>query len=254
MPLNPTLQVLGDHGLNVLVGDQIDEVTNARVRSLLKRMEASRIGGIVDLVATFRSLYVAYDPLKTDLDTLMAAVRNACRMGVLETRERARLLEVPVLYGAEHAEELTQVARIAGITVDEVIRAHSAPDYLVYMNGSGGGAAFIKMPPVLAGIPRKRTPAINVPAGAVVLAAGVGTAFKASPGPTGWYAIGKCPLKQWMPSREPPLLILAGDYIRYRPINSAEFDAIARLVERDEYVHEWERYETPDLSGEGSTE
>jgi KipI family sensor histidine kinase inhibitor len=252
--MNPTLQLVGDRGLNVQVGDGIDEVTSARVRSLLKRIEASRIAGIVDLVATFRSLYIAYDPLQTDVELLIAAVRNACRLGVVIGRERARLLEVPVLYGAEHHQELAQVADMAGTSVDEVIRAHSAPDYLVYMNGSGGGAAFIKMPPLLAGIPRKRTPALNVPAGAVVLAAGVGTVFKASPGPTGWYASGKCPLKQWLPRKEPPLLILAGDYIRYRRIDQSEYDAIARLVERDEYIHRWERYETPGLPTEGSDE
>jgi len=233
------IRPFGDRGINVELGTTIDELTNLRVHALAERIGQLRMAGIVDLMPTFRALFICYDPAQITVDALIAEVEQATAHLSSPAARRARLLEVPVLYGAEHEAELAEVARIAGLDPIEVVAAHCAEEYLVYMNGSAGGAAFIKMPPKLSGVPRKRTPAIDVPAGTVILAGGVGTAFKSLPGPTGWYAIGKSPLRQWMPEADPPLLILAGDYIRYRPIDAREFVEISGLVREGTYRHAW---------------
>jgi inhibitor of KinA len=239
MPMTPSIRPFGDCGLNVELGSGIDETTSLRVTSLMRRVEQLGLPGIVDMVPTFRSLFVCYDPLAVDVGALVEGLEEACRTTSPIERGRQRVLDVPVLYGEEHAAELGQVARFAGLDERGVIDAHTAQDYLVHMNGSAGGAAFIQMPAALAAVPRKRTPAIDVPAGTVLLAGGVGTAFKALAGPTGWYAIGKSPLRQWIPTADPPLLILAGDYIRYRPVDAAEYAECHARVDAGEYDPVW---------------
>lgn len=231
--------MFGDRGINVELGATIDEQTNLRVNELAECIHQLQVPGVVDMVPTFRALFISYDPMHIDVNALIAIIEGALGSGARRRARSARLLEVPVLYGAEHEAELLEVARFAGLSARDVVAAHCAENYLVYMNGSAGGAAFIKMPPALSNVPRKRTPTIDVPSGTVLLAGGVGTAFKSLPGPTGWYSIGKSPLKQWLPTEDPPLLILAGDYVRYRQIDAREFEEISSLVEEGKYQHQW---------------
>jgi allophanate hydrolase subunit 1 len=60
------------------------------------------------VLATFRSVAVVFDPLRTDLDTLKAHVL-AVRAGAASAGERPRV-EVPVEYGEEAGPDLAAVA------------------------------------------------------------------------------------------------------------------------------------------------
>ena len=55
--------------------------------------------------------------------------------------------------------------------------------------------------------------------------------------------MGMTPVKTYDPSREVPILLEAGDYIRFVPVDEAEYRRIKDLVERGEYqciIHEGE--------------
>ena len=53
--------------------------------------------------------------------------------------------------------------------------------------------------------------------------------------PGGWQLIGRTPLKLYDDTKEPPVFIQAGDYIRYVSIDKNEYDKIAKEVENDTY-------------------
>ena len=55
--------------------------------------------------------------------------------------------------------------------------------------------------------------------------------------------MGMTPVKTYDPGREVPILVEAGDYIRFVPINEEEYKRIKEAVDRGEYqcvVHEGE--------------
>ena len=54
--------------------------------------------------------------------------------------------------------------------------------------------------------------------------------------PGGWQLIGRTPLKLYDAQRETPILLQAGQYVKYRPIDQAEFDDIAARVADGSYV------------------
>ena len=54
--------------------------------------------------------------------------------------------------------------------------------------------------------------------------------------PGGWQLIGKTPLKLYDPERETPILLQAGQYVKFHQIDKAEFDAIARQVAQGDYT------------------
>lgn len=47
--------------------------------------------------------------------------------------------------------------------------------------------------------------------------------------------MGMTPVKTYDPDREKPILLEAGDYIRFIPVQEAEYLRIKESVERDEY-------------------
>ena len=123
------------------------------------------------------------------------------------------------------------VAQLLSLTPEEIIDLHSGKEYFIYDTGFIGGSAHFKIPPPLDSLPRKKTPNLGVPTGAVLMAGGLGSVFKPLAGPTGWYWIGMSPLKQWFPEEDPPLMILPGDKVIYRPISAKKYEELKKKVE-----------------------
>ena len=53
--------------------------------------------------------------------------------------------------------------------------------------------------------------------------------------PGGWQLMGKTPVKTYDPQRETPILVQAGEYIRFVPVDEEEYLRIQKLVEANEY-------------------
>jgi KipI family sensor histidine kinase inhibitor len=227
----PRYLLVGDRGLSVEFGNEVNEETNHQVRRMALALEKACISGVIEFFPTFRSLFILYNPLELKVKNLIRALKNLEKCMIEIPLFQSRTFEIPVAYGGKFGTDLEGIAQFLGMSPEEVIRIHRSPEYLVYMNGFMGGAAFIKMPDELAALPRKKTPALWVPAGAVMFAGGLGNVFKALEGPTGWNIIGRSPLKQWFPEKAPPLLILAGDKVRYKPISESEYWEIKKSVE-----------------------
>ena len=64
----------GDRALAVELGDSITAEINRKVRDLLVAIESEGIPGLIDLVPTYRSLLVNYDPLRLSLARTARAV------------------------------------------------------------------------------------------------------------------------------------------------------------------------------------
>ena len=58
----PNLNYAGDQALLVEFGDSIDIELNDRVRNLMFQLEESKEDWIIDLVPTYKSLLVIFDP------------------------------------------------------------------------------------------------------------------------------------------------------------------------------------------------
>src|SRR3546814_15293373 len=78
----PRFLAAGDTALVVEFGDTVDPATNHRVMRLGEAARAAGIAGLVDLVPTFRSLMVHYDPT---VPSRRAAIgRASCRARVCQ--------------------------------------------------------------------------------------------------------------------------------------------------------------------------
>lgn len=213
----------GDQALVVEFGNEISENLNHRVQLLNKKIKSLGISGIMETVPAFRSLMVVYDPEKASFEKLKKILSDIRLDPETEGTAGGRVVEIPVCYGGEFGEDLSDVAAHAGLTEKEVIALHSSKEYNIYMLG------FLPGFPYLGGLdrrlhtPRLENPRTRIPAGSVGIG-GEQTGIYPLDSPGGWRLIGRTPLKLYDPEREEPFLFDAGDYIRFVPITREEYE------------------------------
>ena len=140
-----TLHNVGDQALLVEFENEISMEVNRKVMALKGALEAHRLPGIGELVPTYRSLAIHYDPLTADLEQLKEAIDQSAGHLDLAALPKAIVTEIPVLYEGEYALDLEEIARIEGKTVEEIIRIHSQSDYYVYMLGFAPGLLKVRL-------------------------------------------------------------------------------------------------------------
>ena len=221
----------GDRGVLVEYGNGISPEINHKVRSMAVVLEQSRLNGIIEIIPTYRSLLIVYEPSETDPVTLEGDLQE------LETRlseiniPPPRTVEIPVCYGGDFGPDIQTVAQEHSLTEADVVRFHTEPDYLIYMIGFTPGFPFLGGLPENLHTPRLSTPRTHVPEGSVGIAnAQTGIYPIASPG--GWQLIGRTPLKLFAPHRDNPFLYQTGDIIRFKPISNDEYDHILSKEQR----------------------
>lgn len=231
----PIFLPAGDQVLVVQFGDEISPEINRKVHNMVLAIEAHDIPGVLDLVPTYRSLMVQYDPTQTsleDLQTVLTALEEKLDEAALDN---SQVVHIPVLYGGEHGPDLGDVANNAGLSADEVVAVHSRTDYLIYMMGFTPGFPYLGGLDDRIATPRLATPRAEIAAGSVGIAENQTGVYPIS-SPGGWRIVGRTPLKLFDPQRDPPSLLKAGDYIRFDPLPGIdEFDDVASKVGEGRY-------------------
>ena len=212
----------GDEALLIEFGNEIHPDIHHRVYTMAEAVEEATIQGVEEIIPSYRSLLIAYNPLVISFKGLLQRLKKIDRsLSYIETVERRRV-EIPTLYGGEFGPDLDFVARHHGLTTDEVIRIHSSQDYLVYMLGFTPGFPYLGGNLKKIATPRLKTPRIKVSAGSVGIAEDQ-TGIYPIESPGGWRIIGRTPLKLFNPLRPPHFLLAAGDTVRFIPINEEQY-------------------------------
>ena len=213
----------GDSALIVEFDERVDPGVNARTIACADAVQAARIVGVRDVVPTYRSLAVYFDPLRTDHEALIACLeREAGRPSGPASAPRTPV-RIPVCYGGDLGPDLAGVASFAGMPESDVVRVHAGATYRVFMLGFVPGFAYLGIVDDRIAMPRHATPRVRVPLGSVGIA-GAQTGVYSADTPGGWQLIGRTPLKPFDPSRDDPFLMRAGDAVQFYPIDRAEYD------------------------------
>jgi KipI family sensor histidine kinase inhibitor len=213
----------GDSALVVEFEERIDPVVNARTVAFADAVQAADVSGVRDVVPSYRSVAIYFDPLRTNYDKLMSTLEVEASRPASDKRTDRVPIRIPVCYGADLGPDLPQVAAFAKISEEEVVRIHSSATYRVFMVGFVAGFAYMGTVDERIAMPRHSTPRVRVPLGTVGIA-GVQTGIYPAETPGGWQLIGRTPVKPFDASRAEPFLMKAGDAVQFYPIDRAEFD------------------------------
>jgi len=192
--------------------------------------EAGDLAGVVETVPTMRSLMVAYDPLATSRAELQPRIDTLIARG-LQSGMASRRVTLPCCYDdPEFAPDLAEVAKRTKKTTEEVIAAHLASPFKVYVLGFMPGLAYIAGLDQTLYLPRRAQPRVRLPRSSVAIAMDMTTIYPfESPG--GWHLIGRTPLWMFDKRREQPVFLAPGDSLSFQRIDRKTFDRIARAVD-----------------------
>jgi KipI family sensor histidine kinase inhibitor len=222
--------------LLVEFGDAISLGLNRKVVALNEAIVKDDVLGVEELVPTYRSLLIRYDPLKTSYEKLVFRIREVEEKMMESSAEVAgRKISVPVVYGGEYGPDLSHVAELHKLTEEQVVRLHSESEYRVYMIGFVAGFPYLGKVPTEIATPRLETPRLKVPAGSVGIAEKQ-TGIYPCEAPGGWQIIGRTPLELFDSLRQPPALLEPGDVVRFEPITKERFETIRESVLKGTYT------------------
>jgi inhibitor of KinA len=230
---------LGDRAVTVSFGTELTEETARSVLALRSSLEGMPIMGMEELVPSYATLTVFYDPelvrcLKPEsfphADTVSAQITRLIRERLRDLNPSkedgcAGLVEVPVCYEDGFAPDIGYVARHAGMGVDDVISLHLSKTYRVYMTGFVPGFPYMGEVDPRLQVPRKQEPRLRVVPGSVALA-GRQTGIYPMETPGGWQVIGCTPLRLFDAGRDPCCLLEAGMQVRFRRIGKEDFETL----------------------------
>jgi KipI family sensor histidine kinase inhibitor len=195
---------VGERGLLV----EVEELeTVHRLHAALRQLAPP---GVVELVPAYRTVLIVAEPDWGGMLDELAATLPELELPPAEA-VAGETVEVPVRYDGE---DLPEVARLTGLSAEEVVRRHSAPEYTVaFLGFSPGFPYLVGLDPALE-VPRRDTPRTSIPAGSVGLA-GNQTGIYPTASPGGWQLIGRTELKLFDPGRDPPALLAPGAHLRF---------------------------------------
>lgn len=224
----------GDRAMVVEFGNEISTGVNNQVHALAERIKREQVPGVLELVPTFRSLMVYYDPWQTSYPKLSDTFLGSGGLGESAGGRKKRILKIPCCYGARFGLDLADMEKHTGLDRDEIIAIHSSVDYKIYMMGFLPGFVYLGGLDKRIEMPRLKTPRVKIQPGAVGIGGSqTGVYPMASPG--GWRLMGGTPVDFYDPDREEPILCKAGEYIRFVPITIDDYYDIRRMIVKGTY-------------------
>jgi len=212
---------MGDRSVLVDLGDEISPAVNQRVQELFTGMDLHRSKGILDLVPSYRSLMVIYDPLRISFDEIKGGIEDIWKNPDQSLLPQPQTVNLPVVYGGEHGPDLPLVAQYHNLTAQEVIGFHTRPVYRVYMIGFTPGYPYLGEVLDAIATPRRETPRTLVSKGSVGIAQKQ-TGIYPADSPGGWQIIGWTPVTLFDPDGQPPSHLVMGDRVQFYAISAQE--------------------------------
>lgn len=217
--------IAGVDAVTLSFGSRIDPDLVEPIRRAADALKGRLGSRLIDAVPSYTTLLLRYDLLQDDLASLMAditSVLDDMPQAADKSTAESDIIEVPVFYHESVGPDLPELARRAGLSVDQVIQKHSERVYHVFAIGFAPGFAYLgEVAPELS-MPRLATPRAKVPAGTLGIA-DTQTALYPIVSPGGWNLIGRTPLTLFDQTRDRPSLLEAGQAVRFRAVGKQEF-------------------------------
>lgn len=215
MSVSSDIRVLA-YGSNATYVDGIPLGGAAFLRREIMHLCTQRSVQFRDVIPTASTVVVTHD--ERDGDAIRVLLTDLTRVWThhpnTDHANGSPVLEIPVRYDGD---DLYEVAHACGLSVSEVVAAHSGATYSVEFFGFAPGFAYLRGLPERLQLARRATPRNRVPAGAVAIATHYSAVYpSASPG--GWHLLGVTDLPLWNPQRDPVSLIQPDSVVRFLPV------------------------------------
>ncbi|AHC34302.1 allophanate hydrolase [Pseudomonas fluorescens] len=220
--MKPRIEVVAIDCLMVRLFEVIAEANMPWMLAATQRLRSGFGTALVDLVPSYTTLMVHYDLTALSPAQARGLIDQALTDLQPQAQGSGQCHVLPVWYDLSVGPELSLLSRRSGLSVEDVIRRHSAHEYQVFALGFAPGFAFMGLVDEALATARLNTPRKRVAAGSVGIAERQTAAYPVvSPG--GWNLIGRTPAKLFDRERDGYSLMQPGDTVRFAAVSHAEF-------------------------------
>ena len=188
------------------------DTAGRRTDVVADRWRVALAGRDMDVVPAAATVLVrcGHEDLLTTGDRDML-VQLAREVAPGEEAHTGRTVTIPVVYDGD---DLADVARRCGMSVDAVVAAHTSTEFRAAFCGFAPGFAYLVGLPAALHLPRRDSPRTAVPAGSVAIAAEYSAVYpRSSPG--GWHLLGRTECAMFDVARDSPAIVVPGDTVRF---------------------------------------
>lgn len=219
--LTPQILPSGPDGLLVRFSLRPAPPAMAAAQSLARSLDEAPPEGVTEIAQGLVSVLLRFDRARTNRDGLRAALEpQVQRLAASPPSAPAprRRWTIPAVFGGRHGPQLAELANRMGVTQDQAIRQICETELRVLTIGFAPGQPYVGLLPPAWDVPRMATLNPSVPAGAIVVALRQIVMFTATSA-TGWWQVAQSGFRNFMPQRDDPMPLRAGDAIRYLPVS-----------------------------------
>ena len=231
----PSYKYVGDRGILVEFSPEISYEVNEKVRGLDFALQKKKLRGIEEIIPTYRSLLILFDPRKIEREDIMSEIESTAASMQSMKFPDPRVVEIPVKYGGEHGPDLEFVASYNNLSPQEVIDIHTGGEYRVYMLGFTPGFPYLGGMSEKIATPRLDSPREKIAGGSVGIA-GDQTGIYPISSPGGWRLIGRTPLELFSPAEKEPFLLEVGDILHFNAISAEKYREINSRVKSGNFT------------------
>lgn len=219
----PWIENAGISAWLVRLFDRIDEKNLVSVMALCRKCEEAFGSALVDLVPSYTTLLVHYDPRLLHPEQARLKLQGLLvELSPAEASNAGALKELPVWYDSTVGPDLARLAGKNALSVEELVELHAGTVYQVFALGFAPGFAFMGSVDPRLEAPRLVTPRPKVYAGSVAIA-GRQTSAYPSQSPGGWNLLGRTPVVLFDHSRDQMSYLQVGDRVRMVPVSKQDF-------------------------------
>jgi len=201
---------------------EFEETSAAELSYVAEQLE-SRFSSIQDVVFLKGVITLFSTELNQILDDLSSFLDS-----VDETYESSfRTWYIPTWYNGL---DLQFIAEKKRMSIDQIKEIHQKGEYTVEGYGFLPGFFYASGVPESLDLPRRSSPRARVPAQSVAFAAGQMAIYPFETS-GGWNILGTTPYQFFDPNKNPPVIVKAGDRLRFYEIDESHFEALQLIWE-----------------------
>lgn len=210
--------------------EKICPVQHQSILSTLTKINDELNAFIIESLASYNSIIIYYHFDKVTLHQLKQRISNCITQATNEkflNEDNNLITEIPVYYGDDAGWDLNAIAQQCQLSTEDVIKLHSEQVYRAYALGFTPGFCYLGTLNKKLMLPRKSTPRLAIPKGAVAIAEQQ-TAVYPNICPGGWHILGQTPVALYQTNNnsfEP--LIQIGQQIKFVAIDKETYIELA---------------------------
>ncbi|MCP4882780.1 MAG: 5-oxoprolinase subunit PxpB [Flavobacteriales bacterium] len=236
-----TYKPLGSIAALIQWPKEIDKDILKNISLFRSKIQESMGEYVLETVPAYNSLTIFFDTGRIKYSTVVSDLKQIYESKDQKLLVTNKLWKIPVCYDDKFGLDLGLLAKAKKIKKEKIIALHSEAIYDVYFIGFLPGFLYLGGLPEALEYRRKDKPRMNINKGDVALA-GNQTGIYPRESPGGWNIIGNSPLNFFNVEEFPPCFAVAGDKVKFVPVDKKEYEAIKKKVESGDYKIESEIY------------